>query len=343
MQDFFTSIWWLIISSVLTVLGAMGTILGIYQHFKSKKDLKEYKYLFKLAGQNIDLEDKENTIQDYNKQITEMRETLQDQIPKEAKKIALQGILKNEIKALTETFSKVKHIQEQIREINSDESENDELLDEVKKVIEPTYSYNRSNALFNSLFFIISILSTFFSIILPYTLYRLAFIGIISFQLFFGIVLLKNYVKNNYSKQEIKHAIQKIKLLTSLIFLIAFAFLVVVFFDCLLSDIYFRDTELVSLIITFIALFVIHFIFGFMYLSKDKRKRWHWIESAIVSFLATTTSFFAIFYFQSFYIFIISLVIAMISNIIDFIILIFFNKHKKSPIKKWLLSHFKSL
>lgn len=41
------------------VLGLFGTVIVIYQYIKSSKELREYKYLFKVAGQHVDLEEAE--------------------------------------------------------------------------------------------------------------------------------------------------------------------------------------------------------------------------------------------------------------------------------------------
>lgn len=296
MHDFFTSNLWLVISSILTVLGATGTIVGFYQNSKSRKSLREYTYLFKIAGQHIDLENKENTIKNYNKQISEMRKTLQNQIPKEAEKIALQGILKNEIQALSNTYTKVKSLQSQIEDINTEETNNQELLEEVRKTIEPTYSYNRSNNFFNSLFFIVSIISSFLSMILPHNLYSLAVSVILCFQLYFGIRLLKNYIKNNYNKKELMPIKQKFKISISLGFFIVTIFLTIVF-TIYINQVNLYKSNQTDIILTILAFYLIHIIFGCMYFKKEKKNKTLWY---IVMILNT------IFYFFNFIFFILS-------------------------------------
>lgn len=80
--EFFQSTTWIIISALISVLGLSGTGLGFYQYFKSSKELREYKFLFKVAGQHVDLEDKKSQIDDYEKQIANMQETIKEKIPK---------------------------------------------------------------------------------------------------------------------------------------------------------------------------------------------------------------------------------------------------------------------
>lgn len=58
MEAFFSSKLWIVISGIISVFGLIGTALGIYQYVKSSNELREYKYLFKIAGQHVDLEDK---------------------------------------------------------------------------------------------------------------------------------------------------------------------------------------------------------------------------------------------------------------------------------------------
>lgn len=93
MQNFFNSILWYCISSICTLLGVVGTIITIRQAVKSKRENAEYKYLFKIAGQHVDLENQESKIQDYDKKIQEMKKTVNEQIPAEANRIALQRII----------------------------------------------------------------------------------------------------------------------------------------------------------------------------------------------------------------------------------------------------------
>lgn len=87
MENFFSSPIWIVISAIISFFGLIGTILAIHQYLKSSKELKEYKFLFKIAGQHVDLEDKKSQISDYENQIAHMKKTIKEQIPEEAKKL----------------------------------------------------------------------------------------------------------------------------------------------------------------------------------------------------------------------------------------------------------------
>ena len=144
MTAFFSSTLWIVISAVISVFGLIGTFLGIYQYIKSSKELQEYKYLFKIAGQHVDLEDKKSQINDYENQIVHMQKAIKEQIPEEAKKIALRGMLDNEVQILSSTYTKVKSLQSELEALTSEEIlETKELMKNVNKAIEPAYSRKR--------------------------------------------------------------------------------------------------------------------------------------------------------------------------------------------------------
>lgn len=204
MGNFFQSTTWIIISAVISILGLSGTGLGIYQYFKNSKELREYKYLFKVAGQHVDLEDKKSQIDDYDKQIADMQKTIKEKIPKEAQKIALRGILDNEIQVLSASYTKVKTLQSELESLKLDDLPDDaELIKNVNKIIEPSYSQKRLNNLFSTLFYLVSIISSFLSMILPHTMYRMVSQIILLFQLIVGIRLTTSVIKANYTKEEL--------------------------------------------------------------------------------------------------------------------------------------------
>ena len=43
MGAFFSSTLWIVISAIISVIGLIGTALGIYQYVKSSHELREYK------------------------------------------------------------------------------------------------------------------------------------------------------------------------------------------------------------------------------------------------------------------------------------------------------------
>lgn len=267
-MEFFQSQLWIVISAVISVFGVFGTGLAIYQYIKSNRELREYKYLFAVAGQHVDLEDKKNQIDDYEKKIAEMQEIIKERIPKEAQKIALKGILDNEIQVLSASYTKVRILQSELESLMPDElSDNAELIKNVNKIIEPSYSQKRFNNLFSTLFYMVSILSSFMSMVLPHTMYRMVSQIILLFQLIVGIRLTVNVIKENYTKEELVYTGYRICSILPTVFmalsLISFV---------LGMELDFIEPEWVLLISC--IFFITHIVFGIiLFISKDSNHR----------------------------------------------------------------------
>jgi len=269
MEDFLNSVPWFIISLTFTLFGVVTGGIGIYQGVRSNKELKQYKYLFKIAGQNMDLDDKEKTLKDYNKKIKSLKEAIEEQIPVEAEKIAIKGILENEIQELSNCYSKVLALETKLKNINNSEQDFARPNDLVKKVeqkIKPRYIQNRKSNLFNLLFFLMSVVSSFASMILPHNLYRLSTVGILLVQVIMGISLIKNHIKLNYSKEEIKSAIHSgVGILSISFALISIFILVTIFFD-----------KLIDLFITILfsyIFYIIHFVLWVIFCRNKYKKK----------------------------------------------------------------------
>lgn len=266
MGSFFQSTTWIIISAVISIIGLSGTALGIYQYFKNSKELREYKYLFKVAGQHVDLEDKKSQIDDYEKQIADMQETIKEKIPKEAQKIALRGILDNEIQVLSASYTKVRTLQSELESLMPDDLPDDtELIKNVNKIIEPSYSQKRLNNLFSTLFYLVSIISSFLSMILPHFMYRMVSQIILLFQLIVGIRLTISVIRANYTKEELTNIGCKICSIMPTVFM--GLSLIPIFFIVGLDFI----NEEVVLGISLIF-FMVHIIFGIMHFYPKGKK-----------------------------------------------------------------------
>lgn len=285
MDNFFNSIAWIIISTSISVFGIFGTIFGIYRDRKSAKELRDYKYLFKVAGQHIDLEDKKDQIQDYQNQINQMQETIEKQIPKEAKRIALNGILENEIQVLSSTYNKVINLQAELEAVSPNNSENKELIKNVKKVIEPAYSQKRTDNLFSTGFFLISILSSLLSMVLPSGMYRIVLLVVLIIQLIIGFRTIVNTIRRNYTREERKMIIHKAMLLFSTSFFVVSIIIVVFiiyYFSSFKHSLYYSDE--IALLIMLAIVFFVHLLFGFLYLIKESKKQMIiWLIASIAS------------------------------------------------------------
>lgn len=255
---------------ILTVLGFIGTFYGIIQNNKSKKELKKYDYLFNVAGQNMDLEDKSKTINDYQNQIIDMQKEIEVRIPSEAKRIALNEMLYNEINELSSSYSKVKMIQNELNKIGQNTDQNNDLINNVINTIEPSYSQNRSNNLFNMIFYSVSLLSSVLSFILPGDIYRFISIIIVIFQFVFVTKMVGNYIKNNYSKNELYSYLNKAFLSISVLLLMISLFTLLF---AIIEFIKFPIQEEKSLEIFSLITYVIHLFFDLFYFIKNKNSK----------------------------------------------------------------------
>lgn len=286
-MGFFSSGLWIGISAVISVVGLIGTILGIYQYIKSSKELREYKYLFRIAGQHVDLEDKKNEIQDYNEKIEQLQKVIKEQIPEEAKKIALKAMLDNEMSVLSAAYTKVRKLQAEIEEVTSDDlSENEELMGKVNKIIEPTYSRKRSDNLFSTVFYLVSVISSVLSIILPYGTYKLIMLIVFFFQLFISIRTIINFLQQSYTRKERANMLHKAYLITAIALLVLFLFIaVLLFYGFITANLSYIVEE--TFAITLLVVFAAHLIFGVMYcLKASKRKIIAWaIVTSLVAII----------------------------------------------------------
>lgn len=239
MDSFFQSTLWVAISAIISILGLVGTILGIYQYLKNNKELQEYKYLFKVAEQHVDLEDKKSQIDNYESQIAHMKKALNEQIPTEAKKIALKGILDNELQVLSTTYTKVKSLQAELEVlIPENDFETEKLMKNVSKIIEPVYSRKRVDNLLSTVFYLVSIFSSFLSMVLPYTIYQMIIVIILLFQLIVAIRTIINMVKLNYTRKERNRLKKKLLLISTIIFLFLslFSIILIIFCEIILAS-----------------------------------------------------------------------------------------------------------
>lgn len=273
MRAFFSSTLWIVISAAISVFGLIGTSLGIYQYIKSSKELKEYKYLFKVAGQHVDLEDKKSQINDYENQIANMQKAIKEQIPEEAKKIALRGMLDNEVQVLSSTYTKVRSLQSELEALTAEEiSTTKELMKNVNKAIEPAYSRKRLDNLFSTVFYLVSVASSFLSMILPHSIYQMVIVIVLLFQLIIGTRTMINLLKLNYTREELTNIIHKAFLIVAIVFL-ALSLLVLFLCFFISTNYYYYYIQEESFFITAAIAFVIHLFFGYKYFFKENKKK----------------------------------------------------------------------
>lgn len=268
MDSFFQSTLWVAISAIISILGLVGTILGIYQYLKNNKELQEYKYLFKVAEQHVDLEDKKSQIDNYESQIAHMKKALNEQIPTEAKKIALKGILDNELQVLSTTYTKVKSLQAELEVLTPENDvETEKLMKNVNKIIEPAYSRKRIDNLLSTVFYLVSIFSSFLSMVLPYTIYQMIIVIILLFQLIVAIRTIINMVKLNYTRKERNRLKKKLLLISTIIFLFLSLFSIILIIFCEISPRYYIDEDVCLILATFF--FILHLFTGCVFFIKN--------------------------------------------------------------------------
>lgn len=217
-----------------------------------------------------------------------MQKTIKEQIPEEAKKIALRGMLDNEIQALSSTYTKVKSLQSELESLTSEEIlETKELMKNVNKVIEPAYSRKRSDSLFSTVFYLVSVTSSFLSMILPYTLYQIILLIVLLFQLIIGVRTMINTLKLNYTHKELNAIVHKVYLVASIVFLVISLLIFIVFLQSI--SLYYVKEE--AFVITAAIFYFFHMFFGFIYFTKENmRKLMVWFAICLI-FIVNISAF----------------------------------------------------
>ena len=331
-----------ILMSVLTILGFLGTALGLIQNHKNKTELGKYEYLFNIASQNMDLEDKSKIIDDYQTQINHMQIEIEERIPIEAKRIALNEMLSSELSELSTTYSKVKSLQDQLVEIGEKSNSDNRLINDVISTIEPSYTQNRSNNLFNMIFYSVSLFSSILSFVLPGDIYQFIAIIIAIFQFAFIVKMVSSYIKYNYSKDEIFDYLRKSLLFASIFSLIislfALFFVIIEPFRIHIS----HDGNNFIITVSLIT-YIIHIIFDILFYCKDLNNR---KKKATLTLLANVLIIIGIILlFTNTYdtVFAIGLLIILISTLFEIIISlsILLNRDKQLKRNRFLKRFFK--
>lgn len=214
--------------------------------------------------------------------------------------MAIKGILENEIQELSNCYSKVLVLETKLKDLNNSEKDfarSNDLVRKVEQKIKPRYIENRKSNLFNLLFFLMSVVSSFASMILPHDLYRLSTVGILLVQVIMGISLIKNHIKLNYSKDEIKTAIYNTVGILSIFFALISVFILAIIFMGEFIDLFIA-------IIFFYILYMIHLALWFMFCKTKYKKKTMFIiffintsgliVNSLALFLATNDNIIAI-------------------------------------------------
>ena len=192
------------------IIGAIGLVITIIQIRQSKKEKKSRerereaeKFLFKIAEQHIDKNIKTEEIESLDKKLNDMKEAIQEEIPKEAQRIALKNIIDNETQTISESYTKLVAMKEKLHELTGEGDIGDDgLINSVYKEISPTYSQHRNQQTFSNIFIIISVLSSLISVLIPYEYSRYVLFVVMAIQLALAILQIKVYINNNYSKKD---------------------------------------------------------------------------------------------------------------------------------------------
>lgn len=162
-----------IILSVATLIGTIFGIWGFVNSRKSKKEMKRYEYLFKLADQNIDKNLSEEELNDLKKQqdeaekkVESLHNIIKKDIPLEAQRTILADKLKEQETALGQSYERYQKIKEEYEEIaRIDNNIPEYILREIEKHIMPDYLIQQQRSRYMSLLTIISYLSAILSVV----------------------------------------------------------------------------------------------------------------------------------------------------------------------------------
>lgn len=186
---------------------------------------------------------------------------------------------------LSSSYTKVKSLQSELDALTSeDTTETDELMIKVNQVIEPTYSRKRSDSLFSAIFYLVSVASSFLSMILPYSIYQIIIFLVFLFQLIIGIRTMINLLKMNYTRNELAIIVHKAFLVAAIVFLV-----ISLLVTALHSYIIFSTNYYIEHIIFFMTssiAYVLHIVFGCKYFLKESRQKLIiWLILSILSLI----------------------------------------------------------
>ncbi|MBQ2968462.1 MAG: hypothetical protein IJE10_10135 [Clostridia bacterium] len=165
-----------IILSVATLIGTIVGIGGWLESKKSKKELKNYEYLFRIAANNIDRDLTKEQLEQLHKEKNEMQQKvmglnkiIKEDIPFEARRTVLFDRLKEDEKYLIESFTKYKNTKSEYEKIEQIENNiPEEILTEIELHIMPDYLSEQRKQRYMSMFTYISVGSAILSV-LPLT------------------------------------------------------------------------------------------------------------------------------------------------------------------------------
>lgn len=162
-----------LILSIATLLGALFGIWGIIDSQKSKKELRKYDYLFKIAEKNIDKDLTEDELDQLYKQKEEIQQKLdglnnviKNDIPLEAQKTVLLDRLKEDEKHLVHSYNNYNNTKkeyEQLSQVKTDIP--DDILKEIELHIMPEYLIQQKNQKYMYMLTYISCITAFLSVI----------------------------------------------------------------------------------------------------------------------------------------------------------------------------------
>lgn len=266
------------------LVGVVSFIITITQIFIAKKEKKKshkekeaVKMLLKIAEQHIEKDDKTEELQKLDEKLTEMKHSIQEEIPKEAIKIALRSMIQNEIQVMSDSYNRLVTMKEKLQSVSQEDVTNNAIFKDVYKQIAPTYTQGRMQQTFSNMFIVISVVSSLVSMVLPYEYVRPLLAIVMIIQLSITLQQVRLYLDNNYRLKEKKGLLGFSLLSCSLILLI--------FSIALLLTLIFSSTSSKLLGLISASIFwLFHFIIAANYFFKHTRYlRFLWLLTVLLT------------------------------------------------------------
>ena len=162
-----------IISIIIAIIGTGFGIISYYSSKKANESIKTYEYLFKIAKESMDLNDKSEEIFNKSKELNKletdlntMRKAIKDSIPIEARKTVLYDRLKIEEEQLVNYYNRYMKTMLSYRQLEETSTDiPDYILNEIDFHIQPDYLIKSMRQKYLSMLTFISYTTAIISII----------------------------------------------------------------------------------------------------------------------------------------------------------------------------------
>ena len=202
-----------ILGVLFGLVGLIGTFYTVQARINKKKEDSTYKYLFDLAEKNIDktvtediLRQKKDEVKKQSDKIIELQSKIEKEIPRQARMAVLRDKFYTISETLSENFRSLKKIENELNEVNLDETIPKEILAEIENEIAPSYLLKERRSNTKNYITIITTAVAIISALLPRPFDRWLTFPLLLIAVPFIYQLLKTYLPDDRNKRKYTYA-----------------------------------------------------------------------------------------------------------------------------------------